>query len=431
MVAPQVPAPPPRAGAAAAERAARKRLGAWYTPDALVDHVVGATLEGLDVRAGRRLTVVDPACGDGRFLAAAARHVEARGGTVRLVGADVDPEAVAITRRALPGAEVLHVDALRHAWAGLRADVVVGNPPFLNQMATATTRGGRSRWGGGPYADTAAEFLALSLDLVGRGGRVGLVLPQSILATRDAAPVRAGVRERAALVHAWWSTRRMFDAHVHVCALVLAVGDAQGEVTRAAGPGFEPLDPVPAEAVGGGSWSPLLLHAPPPAARPDGSTLGDIATVALDFRDQYYGLAAAVGEGGDGPPLVTSGLIEPGRCLWGERPVRFAKRRWTAPRIDLGLLSPRLRRWAAQRLVPKVLVANQTRTIEAVADPAGAWLPSVPVLTVTGHDLGRIEAVLASPAATEWVRAYAAGSGLSPGVLRLTPALLASIPLPT
>ena len=34
-----------------------------------------------------------------------------------------------------------------------------------------------------------------------------------------------------------------------------------------------------------------------------------------------------------------------------------------------------MRRWADGLLVPKVLVANQTRIIEAVADPDGAWLP--------------------------------------------------------
>jgi hypothetical protein len=38
--------------------------------------------------------------------------------------------------------------------------------------------------------------------------------------------------------------------------------------------------------------------------------------------------------------------------------------------------------------------------------------------------------VLGSPDASAWVRHHAAGSGLGPGVVRLTPALLASIPLP-
>jgi hypothetical protein len=39
--------------------------------------------------------------------------------------------------------------------------------------------------------------------------------------------------------------------------------------------------------------------------------------------------------------------------------------------------------------------------------------------------------VLSSPAASAWVRHHAAGSGLSATSLRLSPALLASIPLPS
>ena len=80
--------------------------------------------------------------------------------------------------------------------------------------------------------------------------------------------------------------------------------------------------------------------------------------------------------------------------------------------------------------MPKILVANQTATIEAVVDARGEWLPSVPVLTCTAPDLDRVMAVLSSPAATAWVHHHAAGSGLSPTTVRLTPALLASIPLP-
>ena len=162
----------------------------------------------------------------------------------------------------------------------------------------------------------------------------------------------------------------------------------------------------------------------------DGPVLGDIATFTADFRDQYYGLVGAVSDCGAGPPLITSGLIEPNECWWGRRTVRFAKKKFAAPRVDLSALTPALQRWAAQRLVPKILIASQTRRIEAVVDHEGAWLPSVPVITCTTDRLDDVEAVLHSEAATEWVRYHAAGSGLSASSVRLTARLLASIPLP-
>jgi hypothetical protein len=175
------------------------------------------------------------------------------------------------------------------------------------------------------------------------------------------------------------------------------------------------------------AWPALLTGGS--GAPHDGPVLGDIATFTVDFRDQYYGLVGAVGDDQDGPPLVTSGLIDPGVCHWGSREVRFAKRRFAAPRVALDRLSPSLQRWATQRLVPKILIANQTSVIEAVYDPTGAWLPSVPVITCTSPEPDRVMSVLASPGAVSWVRDHAAGSGLSAKALRLNPRLLASIPL--
>ena len=401
----------------------RKQLGAWYTPAALVDHVVERTLHREVGHPARPWRVLDPACGDGRFLTAAAL---ASGGDAHLTGVDIDRATANATALALPPAQILRGDALVRRWGARRFDVIVGNPPFLNQMATATTRTTKSRFGGGAYADVAADFLALSVSLLAPGGRVGLVLPQSILTTRDVEPIRRFVRDRAALVHIWWSPTLLFDAQVRTCALVFEAGALQGVVTRSFGPHFEPYAPTRL----GASWGSLLLDEPEPeAVSATAPTLGDIATFTVDFRDQYYGLVPAVADDVDGPPFVTSGVIEPGRSLWGERPVTFAKQRFAAPRVALDRLSPKMQRWAATRLVPKILIANQTRTIEAVVDREGAWLPGVPVISCTSTRLDEVHRVLSSPAATTWVRHRAAGSGLSYGTMRLSPSLLAGIPL--
>ena len=349
-------------------------------------------------------TVLDPACGDGRFLHATGLPAQ--------TGVDIE-EATAF----------VHDDSLRRDWGDARFDVVVGNPPFLSQLSRLTTRGGSSRFGGGPYADAAAEFLALSIRLARPGGRVGLVLPQSLLATRDAAAIRAAVDEAAALRWMWWSDTRMFDAQVRVWAGVWQVGAAPGIVRRAFGPDFVEVPPMPMPR----TWSGLLTGTS--SAVHTGPVLGDIAGFTVDFRDQYYGLVGAVGDTEDGPPLVTSGLIEPGRCLWGERQVRFAKQRYSAPRVAIERLSPALQKWAAARLVPKILIANQTKVIEAVHDVRGEWLPSVPVITCVTDQPGRVLAVLSSAAANEWVHQHAAGSGLSATSVRLNPRLLAAIPL--
>ena len=159
----------------------------------------------------------------------------------------------------------------------------------------------------------------------------------------------------------------MFDADVVVCALGFEAGAARA-----------------VHGIGGRPWTDVVtaaLGVPAlPALRTDG-TLGDRAALNANFRDEYYGMVPAVDDDGDGPPLVTSGLIDPGRCHWGERPVRFARRRFAAP----GSTSTRSAAdaaWATRQARAEGARRQPDRVLEAVADPDGGWLPGVPVITV-------------------------------------------------
>src|SRR5690606_24013222 len=160
----------------------------------------------------------------------------------------------------------------------------------------------------------------------------------------------------------------------------------------------------------------LAAHDVPfPAHRSDGR-LGDVAVASSGFRDEYYGLVPHVHDlplprrpqlarTGDGPadhrvgprPLVTSGLIDPGRCRWGERTVRFAKQTFDRPVVAVDELlvaadaapgSPvaRAAAWVAATSGPKVVVATQTRVGEAAVDETGSWVPSTPTIAVRGID---------------------------------------------
>ena len=434
----------------------RKDLGAWYTPPPLVDLLCERTITAEWLRRRpSRLRVVDPACGDGRLLAAVAEHLGRHGRHADLVGCDIDPVALDAARRTLGDAADLRcVDALTIDWAidgtidgtidgatgsgDAPFDLVIGNPPFRSQMATRTTRGGSSRHGGGPYADTAAEFLGLAATLAAPGGRIALVLPQSILGSRDAASIRCRIDTDFERLWQWWSPEHLFDAAVLVCAL--GFERRSPNVGRRSG-----LDRTVGAATTDdgdrrGNWAEIIADARG-VPRPDGldtaGTLGRLAVITTNFRDEYYGLVPAVSDTADGPPLITAGSIDPGRCLWGERPVRFAKQRFTAPRVDLERLSGPMQAWAARKLVPKVLVASQTRIIEAVADPGGRWLPGVPVTTVVPRaganpsaTIAEIAAVLTSPVASAVAWHRAGGTGLSAAALRLGPGPLGALPWP-
>ena len=143
----------------------RQQLGAWYTPEPLVAAVVAAVVP-TDLEPGSVVRVLDPACGDGRFLAETAKQLADRGVSVELTGVDIDPQTARATRRRFgDAATIVYADALTRKWGGARFDLVIGNPPFLSQMSAVTSRGGKSAFGGGAYADAAAEFLALATEL--------------------------------------------------------------------------------------------------------------------------------------------------------------------------------------------------------------------------------------------------------------------------
>jgi hypothetical protein len=85
--------------------------------------------------------------------------------------------------------------------------------------------------------------------------------------------------------------------------------------------------------------------------------------------------------------------------------------------------------------VPKILVASQTKVIEAVADPDGTWLPGVPVVSVMptdtdGADVWIIAAALTNPVAASALVRAAGGSGLSAAAVRVSAKSLLALPWP-
>jgi len=436
--------------AAGLSRPERRSRGAFYTPAPLAAELAAATLGPL-VASGcdpGGLRVCDPAVGGGALLLAAARFLVGLGGDPALVvgnmtGVDIDPIAARLAGVALGSLggdpSIRQGDALVEAWpdAG-RYDAVVANPPFLAQLRQRTARSREEaaalveRFGDGAagYADTASLFLLLSLELVRPGGRVGMLLPEPVIATRDGARVRHQVGSGSRLHQLSTTPAATFDAGVRVRLAVLEPLAADAPVASG-----EPWHR--------GEWS-LLTAAPAgaPAVELHGrGVLGEVAGTTAGFRDEFYGLAAiAIDDDQPGPvatdrpALLTCGLIDPARSRWGNRPARLAGTRFLHPRADLGRLEAgsRLRLWADRSRVPKVMMATQTRVLEAVADPGGDWIPVVPVISVTPRPdaLWHALAVLLAPPVSAHARRVHAGAALSADAIKLSARQVAALPLP-
>lgn len=471
---------------------ARRSAGVHFTRPALASGLVRLASEarpgGEAVEAGE--VAVDPSCGAGAFLVAVARHLTAMparptaaDALAHLVGSDLDPQALVVTRAVLArwaldeggadlGAELseptlvccdalTQPDALAAIIDGRSVGLVVGNPPFLAQLRAGTRhdterrQGLVERFGGavGAYTDTAVLFLLAATELVGDGGAVCLLQPRSMLSARDARDVRAELVKRARLVAAWVGDGG-FDASVEVWAPVLVRGGAAAPEVRVVGGSEAESETgrVGGDALPPDSWGALVAaaeglppHRPPSSGRSAGR-LGEVARFSAGFRDEYYAMLELVEEAGpaDGDDgvvpagyaaLVSSGLIDPGLCRWGSKLMRFGKRPWQAPVVALAGLaesSAPAAAWARRQLVPKVLVASQTRVIEAAPDGDGRSIGLTPVIAGMPEQisLAHLLAVLCSPVSTLAVVSVMAGSGMGRSGVRVSTTVLANLELP-
>jgi hypothetical protein len=448
--------------------ASRRRHGAHYTPYAVARRLASIALDALPWRPG--VAICDPAAGAGVFLIALADELCARGvdpvdAVASLWGADIDPLSVAVARTALRFAaggagdglagRVVVGDSLadgRAVWGGAAGGfgLVVGNPPFLNQLQRASTRTRHeslrlsARFGDAVrgYVDASALFLLAGLDLVDDDGVVLLLQPQSCLTARDAARVRATIDERACLEGLWFCRDRVFEASVRVCAPVIraaAPSRVAPPIARWVDRDVAATTPAPCVGRRAGDWSALatdLLRVPAVAIE-HGATLGDLGCRATSgFRDQFYGFVGATYERSDRPHatrrLVTVGMIDPLGLAWGTRAVRFAGRDFVAPVVDCDALDERLSAWTDARRGPKLLVATQTKVIEVAVDDSGDCVPLTPVVELRPPDdlLWLVAAALTNPVATATACRIGAGSALALDAIKLSARQVLELPAP-
>ncbi|OLE32500.1 MAG: hypothetical protein AUG45_10050 [Ktedonobacter sp. 13_1_20CM_3_54_15] len=228
----------------------RRGRGHFSTPPWLVEHILDACgyTPDSDLRATR---VLDPACGSGNFLAAAAHRLVSfvtRTGLPQeecaalvqrnLWGFDPDPVSCFLSEMQLSAAvtpsvgsvdtsmpitvaatrwHIHQADGLALQWPEPCVDLFLANPPYLaakntdlSAYPTAHRRG---------QADSYLLFLNLGLQIVRSGGWLGLVLPDPLLARTNAASERTRLLKEFT-IHHLWHLSDVFTAQVGAVVII-------------------------------------------------------------------------------------------------------------------------------------------------------------------------------------------------------------------
>jgi hypothetical protein len=213
-----------------------RRLGVFYTPDALAAGLVKWAL------AGDPGPLLEPSFGGCSFLRAAVDELQRLGGSAAdVVGVDVDeeaaaPAAVLLIARGLPAKNLVYADFLALRPGDLGAfKAVVGNPPFVRhhwqhpqwqRHAQQLMR----EWGASVSLRSSAwaYFTVHATSFLQRGGRLAFVLPGAVLQADYAKTIVAFLEHRFADLRLLRVSDRVFEDAEEEAVILLAAGHGQG-----------------------------------------------------------------------------------------------------------------------------------------------------------------------------------------------------------
>lgn len=198
------------------ERLSQKAAGAYYTPDRVVTSLISWAVRNESDR------LLDPSCGDGRFIA----------GHRNAVGIEQDAEATRTAMARAPWALVHEGDFF--AWAGEtpeRFECAIGNPPFIRyQTFKGATRARAmelcSRLGAdfNGLSSSWAPFLVATAGLLKPGGRMAFVVPAEIGHAPYATPLLEYLVAHFSIVHVVAVREKLFPDLSEDCWLLYVSG---------------------------------------------------------------------------------------------------------------------------------------------------------------------------------------------------------------
>jgi adenine-specific DNA-methyltransferase len=323
------------------QRLSQKHAGAYYTPDAIVGSLLHWAVRSEDDR------LLDPSCGDGRFIA----------GHRNAVGIEQDPQATQTAMDRAPWALVHEGDFF--SWASEtpeRFECAAGNPPFIRYQTFNGHLRARAleicaRLGAqfSGLASAWAPFLVATAGLLKRGGRMAFVVPAEIGHAPYAAPLLEYLLGNFSTLQVVAVRDKLFPDLSEDCWLLYADGfeGRTSEIRLSVLNQFEPSRRPPREyiKISAQEWRtdwnrrlrPFVMNAEARELyrglryRGDTARLGDVALVGIGYvsgANDFFHLKPSTAERLQIPDALLHPSVRNGRSLPPARVTQSVVTRW-------------------------------------------------------------------------------------------------------
>ena len=224
------------------ESTIRKQNGVHYTPSALADFLARQTVACIETQC-KPISVLDPACGDGKLLDSLIEALRVGGLKVgRVVGCDTDPNAVEMSKQRLarfeiPEIRIANQDFLASDFSSQKFDCVIANPPYVRtqNMGRKAAQELAKKFGLKGRVDLYQAFTVAIGSALRSGGAMGLLTSNRFLTVRSGAAMRSLLRQNFDLNQIFdLGDTRLFDAAVLPVVVTATKHGSQGKLNLAA-----------------------------------------------------------------------------------------------------------------------------------------------------------------------------------------------------
>jgi hypothetical protein len=444
-------------------RSSQRDRGAFVTPADLAAQMVDRVVAGVTLA---NCVILDPACGAGQLLVAAARRLLAANPTLtvddqialvreHIRGVELDPTLARAARLALrllwrdTDADTTSLqdcvavqDALQLERQALASPattlLILANPPFVGVTENGfhTPAGRTQHYRVLATANQAAHFWDRIDSWCSRpGDRYTVLLPRNLLVGDATAPLRRAVDTDLREVMLMHNSRLFADATVSVVVLTVERAPFEPEPSRELRI-VDVQDNSDCEQNARYRPANRAFEWWPTVSALESGLVASVDTGDFDVRaglitaDAYL-LKPFIEESSADTlsphfRLLTSGLIDPGVSRWGQTPCRFLGQIWQRPVVRSSEApEPWLRRVLERARRPKLIVAGLGRRFECLLDAQGAYVPSVGTWAVyhtadNAASLARLYEQWGRSDVSAWMQAELGANAMNGGSITLT-----------